>query len=293
MTSASKVARHAPSEPTDRRQAGISFIHRPAAGPTVVFLHGIGSNATSFRPLIPHLPDQWNLIVWNAPGYLGSDRLPDPWPLPDDYANALARFLDDLGIFSAQVVGHSLGTLIATAFARAYPDRVDALVLSSAASGHAVPPGGQIPERVSARIEGVAQQGPAAFAAARAAKLVHDPARHADVVARVEAAMAQIDPPGYTQAARMLASGDLDEMLRDVTIRPGFIIGTEDQITPVAQTMRAADSWANRHEHQPRVITIDDAGHAVYLQKPKAFAAALETLLSPNTADMAQPREGG
>ena len=35
----------------------------------VVLLHGIGSNALSFEPLINELPKSWRLLAWNAPGY--------------------------------------------------------------------------------------------------------------------------------------------------------------------------------------------------------------------------------
>lgn len=62
----------------------------------VVLLHGIGSNALSFKSLIKELPDSWRLIAWNAPGYGNSEPLKPDWPIAEDYALALKNFLIDL-----------------------------------------------------------------------------------------------------------------------------------------------------------------------------------------------------
>ena len=35
---------------------GIAYLERPGNGPVLVLLHGIGSNAASFTPLLAHLP---------------------------------------------------------------------------------------------------------------------------------------------------------------------------------------------------------------------------------------------
>ena len=45
-----------------------------------------------------------------------------------DYADALAAMLDRAGVWQAVLVGHSLGALVASAFAAKYPDRVLHLV---------------------------------------------------------------------------------------------------------------------------------------------------------------------
>ena len=272
------------TRPIQENCNGVSYLARPGTGPTVAFLHGIGSNATSFAHLFDILPSHWNLLAWNAPGYLASDPLDDMWPSPADYAHRLARFLDDLGVKELHLVGHSLGALIAAAFARHYPKRLSSLVLASLASGYCVPRRGDMPAKVGARIEELNRLGPAAFAKARAANLVYDPDRFEDVVARVEAVMADVNPHGYAQAVHLLATGDLLADLAQVPIRPGFIIGVQDRVTPIAQTNAAAEAWQAAHGSRPSVFEIQDAGHAVYLQKPKEFCAAVIELMVPEHA---------
>ncbi|MCY6379753.1 alpha/beta fold hydrolase [Hoeflea prorocentri] len=266
-------------EMVERRENGIAYIERPGPGPVVVLLHGIGSNASSFMPLIECLPDHLHLILWNAPGYMGSKPLAEAWPLPSDYARALAGLLDDIGISTVHLFGHSLGTLIAAEFARQHPNRVDRLVLASAANGYGISQGDPLPEKAAGRIEELERLGPEVFARSRAANLVHEPAGHPDVVAHVEEAMAQVRLPGYGQAVHMLASGDLAAMIGTVPVCPGFIIGAQDRITPMDQTQKAAGAWAAVHGHAPALIAIEEAGHAAYVQRPQRFASALLELL--------------
>lgn len=87
--------------------------------------------------------------------------------------------------------------------------------------------------------------------------------------------MAQVNPEGYAQAVRMLASGDLPGELARVSTRPGFIIGAQDRVTPVEQTVAAARAWEVAHGTAPTITEIGEAGHAVYLQRPGAFRTAL------------------
>ena len=271
-------------ERPQKTKGGISYLARPGDGPTVVFLHGIGSNAGSFRPVFERLPPQANLIAWNAPGYLSSDPVDDPWPVPKTYAEALCRFLDELKLPKIHLVGHSLGTLIAGTFARSYPDRLGGLVLVSAANGYRVAKGGQLPAKVRARIDDLDQLGVVAFANARAANLVHEPVKNSDVVAQVESAMAEIEPGGYAQAVHLLASGDLPGDLAQVPIMPSFIIGAQDRVTPMEQTQAAAQAWADAHGRQPPIHVIEGTGHAVYLQKPSEFASILNRLVTADEA---------
>jgi pimeloyl-ACP methyl ester carboxylesterase len=263
-----------------RTRGGICYAERAGAGPAIVFLHGIGSNAGSFAQVFERVAQPYRLIAWNAPGYGGSAALVEDWPSAADYARALEIFLDDLGIASCILVGHSLGTLIAAAFAQTNPERVSHLVLAACAQGYGITDPAQMPAGVAKRITDLKSLGPDVFARTRAARLVHAPDAAPEVVARVEAAMAQVDPLGYAQAVRMLARGDLSATMAQVKTPCSFIIGAQDVVTPEAQTIAAARAWAEPRA-MPTITRIAEAGHAVYIQQPDAFAAALQEALAP------------
>ena len=264
---------------TGKSKSGISFLARQGSGPTVVFLHGIGSSALSFLPILDFLPGDLNVILWNAPGYSGSDPEADRWPVPETYADRLCRFLDDLELPSVHLIGHSLGTLIAAAFARKHPARLKSLVLASSAQGYGVPKGAALPDKARARLDDLKRLGPRAFAKSRSANLVHDPDANPSLVKAVETVMSDIDPVGYAQAVHLLASGTLSSDLAQVSVCPGFIIGAQDKITPIEQTKQAARAWEMAHGRTPSIYMIKGAGHAVYLQATQNFCAAVMALM--------------
>ena len=256
-----------------REAAGIVYLEREGEGEALVLLHGIGSNAASFTPLLEHLEPGRRVIAWNAPGYGGSAPLEAGWPGASDYARALARFLDALGLGQVALAGHSLGTLMGAAFAVSHRERVRRLVLASPALGHGMPRGGVLSPAAQARIDDLERMGAGAFAAARAARLVHEPEANPALVAQVEAGMAQVSMPGYGQAARMLASGRLLDDAERLKVPTDVIVGAGDLVTPPESAERA--HAALRGAAQGRLSIVPGAGHAIYLQAPAALAAVL------------------
>ncbi|MGD9864812.1 MAG: alpha/beta fold hydrolase [Pseudodonghicola sp.] len=264
----------------DHSAGGISWLERPGTGPVLVLLHGIGSQAASFTPLLPHLAPELRVIAWNAPGYAGSVPLADDWPVAADYARALERFLDAVAPAApVTLLGHSLGALIATSFAAARRDRVARLVLASPALGHGMARGGTLSAAAQSRIDDLERMGAEAFAAARADRLVFQPEANPETVALVRGGMSRVTLPGYAQAARMLASGRLLDDAERLAVPTDVIVGTEDRVTPPEGARRA--HAALRGTARGRLTEIPAAGHAIYQQAPARFAAALELTPEP------------
>ena len=271
---------------------GISFVERPGPGPAVLFLHGIGSNAHSFETLFKHMPATLRLIAWNAPGYLSSDGLKVQDPQAADYAGALERLLGDLGLDTVHLVGHSLGSLVAAAFAERAPERIASLTLAASAQGYGIEAGAPLSPKVAKRLDDLAELGAEKFAETRAPRLVFEPDLNPSVVERVRTQMARINPEGYAQAVHMLASGDLAKSVARVRRKPGFIVGSEDRVTPIEQTIAAADAWDAAYGEAPRIVSIPDAGHAVYVQEPRQFADALLELAPELAEETSKQVEG-
>ena len=107
----------------------------PSDGPVLLMLHGIGSHAQYFRFQLAALSAHWRVIAWNAPGYGLSDNLSNPQPQADDYAQAVADFLDAVQVDRCALVGNSFGSAVAQAFAIAQPHRVRGLLLTGTGVG--------------------------------------------------------------------------------------------------------------------------------------------------------------
>jgi pimeloyl-ACP methyl ester carboxylesterase len=105
--------------------------------PTTVLLHGIGSNATPFGPLLARLRQHVRRVV--APDYPGHgfSPTPDATLRPDALLDAVSQVLDATVDEPAIVVGNSLGGALALHYARSRPERVHSLVLVSPAGARA------------------------------------------------------------------------------------------------------------------------------------------------------------
>jgi pimeloyl-ACP methyl ester carboxylesterase len=241
-------------------------------GEPLVLLHGIGSSAKSWTAQIEHFAKRHRVVAWNAPGYGESSHLKDHAPTPQDYADVLTQFLDALKIERAHIVGHSLGALMAARFAAGAPGRVRTLTLASCAIGHAQLPTDERQRLLLSRVDDVTNLGPRGMAEKRGPRLL-GPNATPDDIRKVIDVMAEVEPAGYAQAARMLSQGD---MLGDLAELPiglplQIVYGTADVITPEAVNLRAAAVRPGTP-----VAAIPDAGHALYVEAPQAFNTIVE-----------------
>jgi pimeloyl-ACP methyl ester carboxylesterase len=262
----SAVTRHSAGE--------LSYLaSRDGSAVPVVLLHGIGSNARSFEPLMHALQGRARTLAWDAPGYGQSQPLTIAWPDASDYAAALGNLLDDVEIARCVLLGHSLGALVAARFSLEAPERVAALVLASPALGYGVKKDDVLPGPVAARIEELDRLGPEKFAAARSPGLLADAAARPDVLVSVMRAMAAVCRPGYDQAARLLAGGRLLEDAAKLTVPTAVVVGMQDRITPPENVRRvfAALPEVSRHRYRE----IENAGHAVCQEQASEVARAI------------------
>ena len=239
------------------RQSG-----NPSIAPTHVLLHGIGSGSASWvhQLAAAHHSRQWHLLAWDAPGYAGSSPLPMEAPFASDYANRLWQWLDAMGSNEPiTLVGHSLGCLVAAHAARTAQQRVSRLVLLSPAQGYARAPAADRDQKLRDRLQTLATLGPLGMAQKRGSAMLSAQAS-SEQIRFVQNVMAQIVPAGYSQAARLLAQGDLLADLAQVTCPITIASGEADGITPPAGCRAAADAV-----HAP-YVSLGAVGHVCALE---------------------------
>ncbi len=99
-----------------------------ASGVPVIFLHGVTDSLRSFDLLLPQLPESVHSFAVTQRGH-GDATRPETGYIASDFAADLAEFMDFVGLQSAVIVGHSMGSFNAQRFAIDYPERVLGLVL--------------------------------------------------------------------------------------------------------------------------------------------------------------------
>jgi pimeloyl-ACP methyl ester carboxylesterase len=137
-------------------------------------------------------------------------------------------------------------------------------------------PAAEREKALAQRLGDVVELGPRRMAEQRGPRLLA-PTATPPMVRRVVETMAAVRPDGYSQAARMLASGDIKaDIPRLPTGMPvQFLYGDGDIITPPARNIEAAALRPTAPVH-----VVKDAGHAVYLEQPAAFNSILTDFIT-------------
>lgn len=100
------------------------------SGETLVFIHGLSDSLMYWEFLANNLKNDYRVLRVDLRGHgeseLGSDEI-----TIGTYVNDLNNLLEELDISKVNLIGFSLGGLVAMDFAIRYPQKVDSLVLMS------------------------------------------------------------------------------------------------------------------------------------------------------------------
>lgn len=103
-----------------------------ATKPTVVLVHGMGSNAESWMFNTPVFAAKYRVIALDQIGFGKSDKPMLKYRV-GTFVDFLDKFLSELKIEKARLVGISLGGWVSALYAAKYPAKVEKLVLVDAA----------------------------------------------------------------------------------------------------------------------------------------------------------------
>lgn len=96
----------------------------------LVLIHGYTDSARDWAPIAPLLSRQFRLIIVDLRGH-GSSGKPECCYTRFDFAYDIKLLLESLHIRSADIAGHSLGSLVGQTFAELWPEATRRLVLIS------------------------------------------------------------------------------------------------------------------------------------------------------------------
>jgi 3-oxoadipate enol-lactonase len=223
----------------------------------IVFLHGVGSDKSVWRPQLGHFKDERRAVAFDYPGYGDSDSAPDG-TTRDDYATTILAAMAQLGIQRAHVCGLSLGGIVAIAMHHAWPNKIASLVLADTFADH--PDAQGIYERSVAGSENLR-----AFAESRVDVLLAQPADPA-VRSEVVETMSRIDPEAYRTGAKAVWLAEQRERVHEIRVPTLVLCGAEDRVTPPALSTALTKLIPGAH-----CQLIERAGHLTNLERPDEF----------------------
>lgn len=252
----------------DTRQGAIGVLEGGGGEAVpIVFLHGVGSDKSVWRPQVAHFGRSRRALALDYPGYGESD--PAPGAGRDDFAAAMLAAMDALDIDRAHVCGLSLGGVIAIAMHAAAPDRCASLVLADSFAVH--PDGKAICQR---SIDASRTMPMRDLAEARVDMLLGSAAT-GELRAEVVETMAAIDPDAYRMGAEAVWLADQRDRAIAIRVPTLVICGDEDRITPptLSQELAALIPFAD-------LAIIGASGHLANAEQPALFNMNVDVFLA-------------
>jgi pimeloyl-ACP methyl ester carboxylesterase len=236
----------------DVNGTSISVIQR-GGGEAILFLHGMGCDATDWTPQIEAFSGQYRCIAIDHRGHGQSDRaVGSGFSIAGFAADALA-VLDNLRVESAHVVGLSMGGMIAQRIALDAPERVRTLSLLDT---FARP--GPLGASMAAMADEIEKGELDAFAAGFQAMVFagSTAASKPEVIERFQAQFRANTPACLAWDIRAVAGFDALEELTAVRAPTLVCCGAEDNLTPPNQAEEVASAITGS-----RLEIIPEAGH--------------------------------
>ncbi|MDI3256970.1 MAG: alpha/beta hydrolase [Kyrpidia sp.] len=227
---------------------------REGSGPPMVLIHGMAGSRIVWNHVAPALSAAFETLVYDCRGH-GESTRPPSYTLNDHVAD-LAALLDHLQIDAAHVVGHSMGSFIAQAFAVQHLRRCRSLVLISTRSAAAP----ERPDRLVRERGGVPVK-----------EFVGTKTPLMTVIGRMKG-YPRPDPETVRIAGRALADYDLRDRLHLIDVPVLILQGDEDKITPLEAARETAAGIPNA-----RLEVLPGYGHFLHVECPDLLVSRIRT----------------
>ena len=243
-------------------------------GPPVVLIHGFPYNKSMWDDQVAVLSGSHRVITYDLRGHGESGATSETYTM-EMLAEDLHVLIEELSLGEVVLGGFSMGGYVALAFAAAYPEHLDSLMLldtrhlpdsEQAAEGR---------ENLAKQVEADGVEGVAAGLPARMLTEATVNGRP-EVAAKASDMIRAASPAGVAGAARgMAVRPDQTNTLGSIHVPTLIVVGDQDAITPPADAQAMADAIYNS-----TLVTIADASHLSNLDKPDEFNKALVDFLS-------------
>jgi pimeloyl-ACP methyl ester carboxylesterase len=256
------------------------------SGPPLLFIHGLSGSWPNWLEQLPVFAETNRVLAVDLPGFGHSPMPPEPITI-SGYARTVDALLGQLDIDAAALVGNSMGGFVAAELAINFPQRVERLMLVSAAGistyNHSgatrALPGIRRAERVIAAYAG--------WVASHSETVARRPglrnatlgliARHPSQLPAALAAeqLRGAGRPGFVQALQANLDYDFRHRVGEIACPTLIVWGDSDRII----TVRDSDRFAELIPGSRKVV-FEDTGHVPMLERPTAFNALLAEFLA-------------
>jgi malonyl-CoA O-methyltransferase len=262
---------------TKQRPLQIDLLKPDSSGdarPELVLLHGWGSDSRIWQKVVPQLSQHYRVYLLDLPG-VGVNVAHNYWRDEALLLHSLAEVMPA----KAHLAGWSLGGNLAMAYGARYPRRVLSLSLVATNLSFVTRAGWPcaMPQHLFDSFYRQAQLDPdTALRRFQQLQVKGDPQRR-DLARQLRVMTAQdfiYDATALVDALAWLQARDQRQLLRQLALEPGFILGECDQLVPCAFARQAVGLAS--------VIVMPATGHVPMLSHPLQLSQLLLRPLGPD-----------
>ncbi|MBC1705732.1 2-succinyl-6-hydroxy-2,4-cyclohexadiene-1-carboxylate synthase [Listeria welshimeri] len=248
--------------------------------PVLLMLHGFTGSNKTFQESITHLEKHFSIV---APDLLGHGKTDSPDEIArysiERIVEDLVTILQELKIMQCFVLGYSMGGRVATAFASAHPEMVRGLILVSSSPGLAQKDLQESRVQADNRLADMLEsEGIRSFVDywEKLALFASQEVLSDELKKRIRLERLAQNPNGLAMSLRGMGTGKQPSYwnhLADFTFPVLLMTGSLDEkFEKIAQEMQ---QLLPNSTH----VTVQNAGHAVYLEQPNIFLSQLTNWL--------------
>lgn len=246
-------------------------------GPAVFLTHGVGARRHVWDRVVEQLAPHFRCITYDLRGHGGSEGADEPFGL-NEFVADLEALRAELDIERAHFVGHSLGGMIAPAYAHCYPHRVKSVGLISTAAFRS--PEAKV--NLANFVKRIDAGGPAAILDTLLDRWFTDKFRqaHPDVVAARREQVLELNPRVYRETYNVFATAETGPWLGEIRVPALVMTGEFDAGCGPSLNAKMAEALL-----RSELRVLPNLRHSILVEAPELVGAALlPFLLSSETA---------
>ena len=237
----------------------------------IVFLHGFNGNSKSWAFQFSHFRDKRSVIAIDAPGFGKSDAADLNM---FEIAKLVNNLTTNLGIKKFDLVGHSMGGMLAQIVSADFSYSVNKLVLSCTHKGYALPPKSPLRKPYSQRLEERKKLSNEEFGKLRIKKMLPE-LKDKEIFSFLSIISEEITEGSIMSGGMAMQTLDTSTSLLKVN-QPCLILkGSKDIVVSNERSVRLQQSLPHA-----KVLELSNVGHAPYCENSSDFNKAIETFFN-------------
>ena len=239
------------------------------SGTPIVLFHSLLADSSSFDRILQPLTASHQVVVLSLPGFASSESVGSSL---DAIADHIAGGMTALGLRQPILLGNGYGGFVALTTAIRHPGLASRLVLADCGACFSEP--GRAAFRsmsAAARDKGL---GAIADVAMRRLFAPEFQQANPDLIAERKQRFLAVDAAIFHGACDALATLDLRDRLKEVTVPVLVLVGEQDEATPPPMSMELAAGLPDA-----RLVVLANCAHVPQLQAPDVFMDAIRPFL--------------